>query len=64
MKNPRYGGPAHGRRTCGNCGRALKISSKPGYVACSAHLKVMPAEHPGECEHYRPNVENPARPSK
>ncbi|OGS90443.1 MAG: hypothetical protein A2Z95_04350 [Gallionellales bacterium GWA2_60_18] len=41
------------RRTCGNCDWTLRSKSDANQVVCVAHLKIMPVDHSGECDHYR-----------
>lgn len=54
MKEARRAGVAQARPTCGNCYGTLRIKGDANHVACVMHLKIMPADHPGECEYYRP----------
>lgn len=42
-------------RKCGNCAKTIRIKYDDKNVACVPHLKLMPADHPGECEHYTPD---------
>lgn len=53
MKRAKQLGGAYARPTCGNCDKTLKIKHDMNNVACVAQLKIMPADHPGECEYYR-----------
>jgi hypothetical protein len=62
MRRAKRSGVAPVRPTCGNCDRTLKIKGDLSSVACVTQLKIMPADHPGECEYYRLAV--PSDPKK
>jgi len=51
-------------RSCGRCGKTIRMREGANTVVCTAVLELVEADFEGACEYYEERIENPGQPSR
>ncbi len=55
------GGQGAAQRSCGTCGKTVRLAGSAHLVACTVKLATMPAAHGATCSHYVARAAVPGR---